>query len=73
VAEVSDRGHDVADLRTDPVDLLVGELQQPVQQSQFVHHLERGGVDRVSAEVAQEVGVLLENEDFDAGAGEKQP
>src|SRR5207245_9292271 len=35
--------------------------------------LERGRVDRVAAKVAQEVGVLLEHEDLDAGPGEEEP
>jgi len=30
-------------------------------------------VNRVAAEVPQEVGVLLQDEDVDAGAGEEQP
>ena len=37
-----------------------------------MHHLERRRMDRVPAEVAQEVGVLLEDEDVDAGAGEEE-
>ena len=38
-----------------------------------MHDLEGGGMDRVPAEVAQEVGVLLEHEDVDARPGEQHP
>jgi hypothetical protein len=37
-----------------------------------VHHLERGGVDRVAAEVAQEVAVLLQDDDINAHTSEKE-
>ena len=43
-----------------------------VEQPELVHHLQRRRVDRVAAEVAQEVGVLLEHDDLDAGAREQQ-
>ena len=54
-------------------DLLVRQTQQSVEQPELVHHLERRRMDRVAAEVAQEVGVLLEHEDLDACVGEEQP
>jgi len=39
---------------------------------QLVHHVERRRVDGVAAEVAQEVGVLLQHDDVHARAGEQQ-
>ena len=41
---------------------LFGEIQ-------LVEDLERAGVDGVAAEIAEEIGVLLEDENFEAGAG----
>ena len=46
--------------------------QEIVEQAELVHQLQRGGVDGVAAEVAQEVGVLLEDDDIDPGAGEEE-
>jgi hypothetical protein len=49
------------------------ELQPKViEHAQFVHHFERRGMNRVAAEVAQKIGVLLEDQHVDAGAGEQQ-
>src|SRR5439155_16142354 len=49
-------------------DLLVRKLQEVVEQPQLVHDVERRRVDRVAPEVPEEIGVLLEHEDGDAGA-----
>ena len=43
-----------------------------VKQPKLVHHLERRGMDRVAAKIAQEVGMLLEHRDVDAGAREQK-
>src|SRR5215831_2144408 len=51
---------------------LVRQLEERVQQAELVDHLERGRVDGVAAEVAQEVGVLLEHHDRDAGARQQE-
>src|SRR5258705_5726808 len=51
---------------------LMRRPQERLQQSQLVHDLEGGGVDCVAAKVAQEVGVLFENNNVDAGAREKK-
>ena len=52
-------------------DLGVGELEKAVEEAEFVEELEGGGMDGVAAEVAEEVGVLFEDGDGDAGAGEQ--
>ena len=51
--------------------LLMRQLQELIEQAKLVHDLERRGMDGVAAEVAQEVGVLLQHHDIDAGAGEQ--
>ena len=48
--------------------LLMRTLEELVEQAELVDHLERRGMHRVAAEIAQEVGVLLEDDDVDAGA-----
>ena len=47
------------------------QFQESVDQSEFVHHLQRGGMHGVAAKIAEEVGMLLEHHDVDAGASEQ--
>jgi len=72
VGEVGDREPDVVDLHDQLAHLLVRQLQEVVQDSELVHHLERRRVDGVAAKVTQEVGVLLEHDDRDARARQEQ-
>jgi hypothetical protein len=72
VPEVGDRERRVPDLGGQLRRLLVRQPQERLEQAELVDHLERGGVDRVAAEVAQEVGVLLEDQDLDAGPGQQE-
>ena len=51
---------------------LVRQFQELVQQAQLVHELQCGGMDGVAAEIAQEVGVLLQHDHVDAGAREQK-
>ena len=62
----------VADLPAELAHLLMRQLQEVVEQAELVHHLERRGMDGVAAEVAQEIGVLLEHHDVDAGARQQK-
>src|SRR4030095_201321 len=58
----------------DPADLaqlLMREFKKVGQQSELVHHLESGGMNRVAAEIAKEVGVLFQNDHLHAGAREQ--
>ena len=48
-------------------------LQEVFEQTELVHHLQRRGMHRVAAEIAQEVAVLLEHDDVDARARHQQP
>jgi hypothetical protein len=48
-------------------------LEELFQEAEFVHQFESGRMDGVSAEVAQEIAVFFEDEDFDARAGQKEP
>src|SRR5262249_341389 len=62
----------VADLRAEMPHLLVGQLQEFVKESELVHELEGRRVDGVPAEIAEEIGVLLEDDDVQACAGEQE-
>jgi len=54
-------------MRADLTDLLMRALQKCVEQAQFTNRFKSGGMDRVAAEVAQKVSVLLQDEDLDSG------
>ncbi len=73
VAEVGDRHHGVADLAAELAEFLVREPQELVEQPELVQHLERRRMDRVTAEVPQEVRVLLEHHDRHPGARQQEP
>ena len=47
------------------------QFQEVVDQPEFVHHLQRGGMHGVAAKIAEEVGVLFQHHDVDAGASEQ--
>jgi hypothetical protein len=63
----------VSDLRSQPADFLVWTLQKLVEKPQLAHDLECRGVDRIPAEIPQEIGMLFENENGDPGSGEQKP
>lgn len=62
----------VSDLRPERADLLVRALQKLVEQTQLAHDLESRGVDRIAAEIAQEIGMFFENENRDPGSSEQE-
>ena len=66
MAEVGDLDVDAADHTGQLAELLVRALQEVFEQAELVDHLERRGMHRVAAEIAQEVAVLLEDDDIDA-------
>ena len=47
------------------------QFQEAVDQPEFVHHLQRRGMHGVAAKIAEEVGVLFQHHDIDAGAPEQ--
>ena len=72
VAEVGDGDPLAADDPGQLADLRVRQRQERLEQAELVHDLERGGMDRIAAEVAQEVGVLLEHDDLHARPRQQQ-
>jgi hypothetical protein len=47
-------------------------FQEHFEDTQFLHQFESGRMDGVPTEVAQEVGMLLENHDIDSRACEQK-
>ena len=50
---------------------LMRQLQESVDQPEFVHHLQCRGMHGVAAEITEEIGVLLQHHDLDAGAAKQ--
>ena len=63
MSEIGQHGGFGADLAGEFAHFLVGTLQKFVQNPQLVHDFEGGGMNGVAAEVAEEIGVLLEHHD----------
>ena len=72
MAHVGDGDLLVGDPPGQPSHLVVRALQELVEQPEFAKQLQRRGVNRVAAEIAEEVGVLLEHLHLAAGAREQQ-
>jgi hypothetical protein len=49
----------------------MGSLQEFLKDAELKHDFERRGVDRIAAEVAQEVGRLFEYQDSDPGSSQQ--
>lgn len=73
VIEVGKRNGRVSDIGRQSVCFLMRQLQKFFQEIQLVQHFEGRRVDRVAPEVAQKIGVLFENDDFDSRAREQKP
>jgi len=54
-------------------DFIMRALQEFVEQPEFAEQLEGRGMDRVAAEIAEEIRVLLQNLHLAARASEQQP
>ena len=65
MAEIGHRKAFGADLPGQRFDLLMRQLQELVDQAEFVHQFERRGMNRVAAEIAEEIGVLLQHHDVE--------
>ena len=72
VAEIREVVLAVAEERGDGGLLVVRQLEELVEQAELAHDLEGRGMNGVAAEIAQEIGVLLEHDDVDAGAREQE-
>ena len=59
-------------LRFELRDFLMRFFEEFIEQSEFVHRFQRRGMNRISAKIAEEVGMFFDNEDIDTGSGEKE-
>jgi hypothetical protein len=72
MGKITDGDGKVVDGGSDLQKLLMRDAQEMLEEAEFVHEFEGGWVDGVAAEIAEEVGVFFEDEDFDASAGEEE-
>ena len=70
--KVGERDGVGADLTAETLDARMRQLQEFIEQAELVHQFERRGMDGVAAEIAQEVGVLFQHGDGDAGARQQK-
>ncbi len=66
--EIAENDRLVTDLSGELPRFLMRQREEFVEQAEIVHRLERGGMNRVAAEIAQKVGMLLEHDRLDPGA-----
>jgi hypothetical protein len=69
--EIGDPDRRLAEFAVHRLQPLVRKLQKFVDQAEFVHHLQRRGMHRIAAKIPEEVGVLLQHRDIDAGASQQ--
>ena len=72
MAKVDDLYTFVADLDAEALDLAVRHGEEPVDHPQLAHQLQRRGMHGATAEVAQEVRMLLEHRDAHTRAREQK-
>jgi hypothetical protein len=46
-------------------------LEELVEDAQLIQDFQRGGMDGVAAKIAEEIAVLFEDDDRDAGTGQE--
>jgi hypothetical protein len=72
MGKIGKRQKDVANLRAKRPHFLMGSLQEFLEHAELMHDFERRRMDRIAAEVAQEVSMFFENQDSDPGSGQQQ-
>ena len=72
MGKVGERDGGFADLAAEPLDARMRQLEELVEQAELVHQFQRRGMDGVAAEIAQEIGVLFQHRDGDAGARQQE-
>jgi hypothetical protein len=73
VREVADRIVAPGDADLCPRQPVVRSFEEPAEEAQLVEDLHGRGVDRVAAEIAEEIGVLFQHPHRNSGSGEQQP
>ena len=57
------------DLPTEFPHFLVRPPEKVLEDAELIHQLQRGGMNRVAAKVAQKIRMLLQHHNIDTGAG----
>src|SRR3974377_1487306 len=70
--EVADRDPRFADLPAQSLHARMRQLEEGIEQPELMHQFEGRRVDGVAAEIAQEIGMLLEHGDANAGTREQK-
>jgi hypothetical protein len=61
-----------ADLRGQRFDFLVRQFQELIDQAEFEHQFERRRMNRVATEIPEEIGMLFQHHDMNAGARQQE-
>jgi hypothetical protein len=72
VRQIGDRDHFVLDLSSDLLKFLMRPLEELLQDSEFVHQLESRRMNRIAAEIAEEIGMLFEHDDIHPRTSQKK-
>ena len=72
MAEIGDLQHLASNLGTDLVHFVMRPGEESLQQAEFVQHLQCRRMHGVAAEIAQEIRVLFQHHDLDAGARQQK-
>jgi hypothetical protein len=62
----------IGDPRSQGANLVMGPLQERAQQPKLAQQLERGRMDRIPSEIAEEIGMFLEHGDLATGSSEQE-
>ncbi len=66
MGEIRDGDGLAADLAGQMSNFLVGSFEEFIQNAELVHDFESGRMNRIAAEIAEEVGMLLQHDYIDA-------
>ena len=72
VSQIRKRDRVFSDLSAEFPDLLVRPFEKVLDQAKFVNDLKRRRMNRVTAKIAQKVGVLLKHDDIHTRACEQK-
>ena len=70
--EIGDRDGATVHAGREPLHLLVRQPEKRIEQTELVDHFQRRRMDRVAAKIPEEVAVLFQHHDVDAGPREQK-
>jgi len=72
MGEIRDFNKSISDLRAERWYFLMGALQKFLQEAELMHDLQRRGMNGIPAKIAQEICVLLENQNGNSRSGQEE-